>query len=136
MKNGSPALPYVVSFLAGLVICLAVAKLGGRREPWDTSLYFVAGIPLMCVVTFALAFAYPARPWRWVVSMAVGQSIALLMGGGSLSLWPLAIVAMVILLDGRGWRNLTSRTSARARPAPARLRVSVCGRRRRPGSRR
>jgi hypothetical protein len=29
--------------------------------------------------------------------MAVGQSIALLMGGGSLSLWPLAIVAMTVL---------------------------------------
>ena len=31
------------------------------------------------------------------LSMAVGQSIALLMGGGSLSLWPLAIVAMTIV---------------------------------------
>jgi hypothetical protein len=29
--------------------------------------------------------------------MALGQSIVLLMGGGSLSLWPLSIVAMVVL---------------------------------------
>jgi hypothetical protein len=96
-KSQGSTLPYVVSLLAGLAICLAVAKLGGRREPWDSSLYFVAGIPLMCVVSFALAYAYPVRAWRWVVSMAIGQSIALLMGGGSLSLWPLAIVAMTVL---------------------------------------
>lgn len=91
------ALPYVISLGAGLAISLAAAKLGGRREPWDTALYFVAGIPLMCVVSFALAYAYPARAWRWVVSMAMGQSIALVTGGGSLALWPLAIVAMTVL---------------------------------------
>jgi hypothetical protein len=83
--------------VAGLVICLAVAKLGGRREPWDTSLYFVAGIPLMCAVAFALAYVFPLKAWRWVLSMAVGQSIALVLGGGSLSLWPLGMIAMTVL---------------------------------------
>jgi hypothetical protein len=97
-QRPSPAtVPYVVSLLAGLVICLVIAKLGGRREPWDTSLYFVAGIPLMCVVAFAVAYVYPVKAWRWVLSMAVGQSIALVLGGGSLSLWPLGIVAMTVL---------------------------------------
>lgn len=96
-KPTSPALPYVVSFIGGLLICLAVAKLGGRREPWDSSLYFVAGIPLMCVLAFGLAYIYPAGAWRWVLTMAAGQSVAMVMGGGSLSLWPLALVAMVIL---------------------------------------
>ena len=91
------AVPYAISLIAGLVICLVVAKLGGRREPWDSSLYFVAGIPLMCLVAFVLGYLYPTRAWRWALSMAVGQSIALLMGGGSLSLWPLAIVAMTIV---------------------------------------
>src|SRR5690349_6131784 len=96
---GKPAsvVPYVVALIAGFAICLAVAKLGGRKEPWDSSLYFVAGIPLMCLVTFALAYLYVARPLRLAVAMAAGQSIALVMGGGSLSLWPLAIVAMLVL---------------------------------------
>lgn len=93
----SSAVPYIVSFLAGLAICLAGAKLGGRREPWDSSLYFVAGIPIMCVVSFGVAYAYPVKAWRWVAAMALGQSVALLMGGGSLGLWPLAIVAMALL---------------------------------------
>ena len=87
----------MVSLVAGFAICLAVAKLGGRREPWDSSLYFVAGIPLMCVGAFALAYVYPIRAWRGVASMALGQSNVMLMGGGSLSLWPLSIVAMVVL---------------------------------------
>lgn len=108
--------PYVVSLLAGFAICLAVAKLGGRKEPWDSSLYFVAGIPLMCFASFALAFWYPASPWRLAVTMAVGQSIALLLGGGSLSLWPLAIVATIVLslpqlaaaIAGAKWRKRSS----------------------------
>jgi hypothetical protein len=93
----SPALPYIVSLVAGFAICMAIRKVSGRLEMWDSSLYFVAGIPLMCIATFVLAYIYPVRAWRWVVSMAVGQSIVLLMVGGSLALWPLTIVALMIL---------------------------------------
>ena len=51
----------------------------------------------MCVLVFPIAYSFPARAWRWVVAMALGQSIAILLGGGSLSLWPLAIIAMTVL---------------------------------------
>lgn len=97
MKRQSSAFPHAVAFLAGLAICLVVAKLGGRREPWDTSLYFVAGIPLMCAVALWLGYRHPLRAWRWALGIALGQSVALALGGGSLSLWPMALVAMTIL---------------------------------------
>ena len=85
------------AFAAGLGICLAIGFISGRREPWDSSLYFTLGIPLMCAVIAWLACLYPVRAWRWTLSMALGQSLALAMGGGSLSLWPLAIVAMIVV---------------------------------------
>ena len=36
------------------------------------------------------------RPRRWTVSMALGQSVAMLLSGNSLSLWPLSIIAMTV----------------------------------------
>ena len=93
----SDALPYALSFAGGLVTCLAVTLISGRKEAWDSSLYFVAGIPVMCAIAFAVAYAFPTKAWRWAVAIALGQSIAMALGGGSLSLWPLAVVGMAVL---------------------------------------
>lgn len=96
-KKTDDTLPYAASVTTGLVICLAVTMLTGRREAWDSAYYFTAGIPLMCVVMFAISYRYPVRAWRWPLSMAVGQSVAMTIGGGSLSLWPLSIIAMTVV---------------------------------------
>lgn len=89
--------PFAVSALAGLVVCLAIVMATGRSEAWDSPVYFSVGIPVMCLSVFAVSYLFPVRAWRWTVSMAFGQSVAMLLGGNSLSLWPLAIVAMTIL---------------------------------------
>lgn len=89
--------PYVISFIAGLAICLLISGTSGRREAWDAPEYFTIGIPVMCLVIFALAYFFPQRAWRWPLSMALGQSVAMVLGGGSASLWPLAIIAMTVV---------------------------------------
>lgn len=88
---------HAVAIAAGFGICLAIGLISGRREPWDSGLYFTVGIPLMCLVIAWLAYQYPVRAWRWTLSMALGQSLAMALGGGSLTLWPLAIVAMIVV---------------------------------------
>jgi len=90
-------LPYAAATLSGLVVCLAITIATGRNEAWDSGFYFSAGIPVMCVLIFVISYVFPRKAWRWTLSMAVGQSIALVMGGGSLTLWPLAIIAMTVL---------------------------------------
>lgn len=89
--------PFGVSALGGLLVCLAVSMVTGRREAWDSGAYFSVGIPIMCAVIFVIAYRFPDRPWRWAMSMAAGQALALAMAGNSLSLWPLSLVAMTIL---------------------------------------
>lgn len=96
-RPDNSALPYAVSFIAGLAICLFITLASGRKEAWDTPIYFTIGIPLMCAVIFALSYRFPQRAWRWALSMAIGQSVAMVMGGGSASLWPLAILAMTVV---------------------------------------
>jgi hypothetical protein len=90
-------LPFSLAALAGFSVCLAITFATGRKEAWDSSLYFVAGIPAMCALVLPIAWAWPASAWRWAIGMALGQSIALLMGGGSFSLWPLTLIAMTVL---------------------------------------
>ncbi len=89
--------PYAASAAAGFAVCLAITLITGRREAWDAPAYFSVGIPLLCVVIFAISYRFPRRPWRWTLSMAAGQAAALALGGGSLSLWPLAIIAMTVV---------------------------------------
>lgn len=93
----SPALPLSLSAVAGLIVCLAIMKATGKREAWDSAHYFTKGIPIMCAASFALAYFFPSRPWRWTLSMAAGQAVAMAYAGGSLSLWPLSLIAMTIL---------------------------------------
>ena len=89
--------PFGLSVASGLVAWLAVGFVAGKKEAWDSSLYFVAAIPVMCVIAFAIAWRFPVRAWLWAFGIALGQSIGLLFAGGSFSLWPLTIVAMTIL---------------------------------------
>ena len=89
--------PYAISFIAGLATCLFITVTSGRKEAWDSPEYFTIGIPAMCLVIFALAYFFPQRAWRWALSMAIGQSVAMVLGGGSASLWPLAIIAMTVV---------------------------------------
>ena len=91
------AMPFVLSTVAGFAICFAITLITGKKEAWDAGLYFYAGIPIMCVIAFALGFKFPVKAWRWALGIALGQSIAMVIGGGSLSLWPLSIIAMTIV---------------------------------------
>lgn len=92
---GEP-IAYAVSALAGLAVCLAISLATGRKEAWDSGVYFSVGIPIMVLTIFAISYVFPRYAWRWTLSMALGQSVAMLLGGNSLSLWPLAIIAMMI----------------------------------------
>ena len=96
-KPDNHVLPYVISFIAGLAICLFITVTSGRREAWDAPEYFTIGIPAMCLVIFALSYFFPQCAWRWALSMAIGQSVAMVLGGGSASLWPLAMIAMTVV---------------------------------------
>ena len=90
-------IPFISSAAAGLLVCLVISLVTGRKEAWDSEIYFSIGIPVMCAVIFAIGYRFPERAWRWTHSMDVGQAIAMLSAGNSLSLWPLSIVAMTVL---------------------------------------
>lgn len=94
--QGSEFFPYAASFLAGFVVCIALTIASDGGEAVDSSAYFPIAVPLMALVIFAISYAFPRRPARWTLTMAAGQMIAMLMTGSGLSLWPIAMVAMLV----------------------------------------
>jgi hypothetical protein len=88
---------YAIALLIGVVIWVVIAQLSGRREAWDSDLYFSFGMTAACVASFALGLIEPARAWRWGVLPFVGQFIAMLAMAGVGSLLPLGVIMLGIL---------------------------------------
>jgi hypothetical protein len=90
-------LPYIAAAMGGLMTCMVIALASGRREAWDAGAYYSAGIPIMVVLIFIIAWVFPERPWRWTLAMALGQSLSAFLQGSSLSLFPIAIIFMTVV---------------------------------------
>ncbi len=88
---------YFVSGGAGLLVGLALLAASGKKEIWDNAWYFPVGIPVMCLVIFGISYYVPKNAWRWTVTMALGQTASMFLAGGSMSLWPLSIVVMMVM---------------------------------------
>jgi len=95
--RGAGWLPWGLAAGGGFAVCFAIAQATGRSEAWDAREYFSIGIPLMCLIVFGLSWFWPRHAWRWTLGMAAGQAAALVAGGNSLSLWPLATIAMTVV---------------------------------------
>ena len=102
---------------AGAAIWIVIAAATGRREAWDSGAYFALGIPAVCLVSMALAYARPRSPWRWGILPMAGQLAWMLLAHGPGNLLPLGIVAFAIL-------SIPSLVAARAAAAWARHRSS------------
>jgi hypothetical protein len=97
VKQHQDILPYALSAIAGLAVCLTIASISNRNEAWDGDLYYSVGIPIMALIIFIISYLFPQKPWRWTLSMAAGQFMSALINGSSLSLWPLAIIFMTVI---------------------------------------
>jgi hypothetical protein len=58
---------YIGSGATGFIVCLGISLLTGRREAWDSGMYFYLGIPVMAIVIFFLAYKNPVKVWRWTI---------------------------------------------------------------------
>ena len=88
---------YLVLALCGGIIWGLITAATGRREAWDTGLYFSAGIPAVCILSFACGFFRPERPWRWGVAPFAGQFLWMLIAQGAGNLLPLGVIMFGVL---------------------------------------
>ena len=88
---------YLLAVVGGAAIWIFVAAVSGKREAWDSGLYFSMGWPAACLISFVLGFIEPARPWRWGIAPFVGQLAWMVLAQGGGNLLPLGVVMFGVL---------------------------------------
>jgi hypothetical protein len=71
--------------------------LSGRREAWDSSLYWGVAYPLSIALAAVLGYRVPDRPWRWGLAVMLAQAVALAASGSDFGLLPLGLVLFAVL---------------------------------------
>ena len=88
----------IVSALVGLALELFVAASSGRREAWDSAIFWTAGLPIAIVLSFAIGWLSAPRAWIGAAAVAPGQFMAMALRSGEIgSLWVLGLVLSVFL---------------------------------------
>jgi hypothetical protein len=95
-SNGAWWIP-MFGACCGAAIWVAITLATGKREAWDSELYFAAGLPVTYGVSFLLGIV-AQRQWAWAgVAPFSGQFLALLGMAGAGNLLPLGLVVFAIL---------------------------------------
>ena len=87
-----------VALAAGASLWLGTAAVSGRREAWDSPLYWSAAYPLCIALAALLAYLAPERPGRWSFSVMLVQPIAMVLASrGDFGLLPLGLILFAAL---------------------------------------
>lgn len=88
---------YGTAVTIGIVIWIGISMISGRREAFDSVLYYQIGIPVICFASALLGFVEPHQSWRWGALPFCGQFFWLLLTQGPGNLLPLGVIAFSIL---------------------------------------
>ncbi|MBK8019309.1 MAG: hypothetical protein JNL33_08630 [Betaproteobacteria bacterium] len=100
---------------SGVILWLAASVLTDRREPWDSSLYWVVVYPLGLLLSALLGYRHPHQPWRWVLLLFQTQGVCMaLKAGDPGNLWlPAAILLAFLALPGMLLAKIVGRRLSR-----------------------
>ena len=87
----------VIAGAIGISIWVVVSTVSSKSEAWDSPLYLVVGMPLLCVVAGDLALIEPDHPWKWAVAPLAAQAAWMFMTQGFGNLAPLGILFFGVL---------------------------------------
>jgi len=97
MRLSSANWGYVLAAFAGVVLWLATAALTGRKEAWDSSIYWTATYPLAIAVSGLFGYVLPERAWRWGLVVMLAQALTLALAASSFGLLPLGLFMFAVL---------------------------------------
>ena len=81
----------------GAVVWACIALASGRREAWDSELYFVVAMPAIALTAAIVSFFVPQRFWRWAMLPFAGQALIAFLQNPTGNLLPLGLVMFAIL---------------------------------------
>ena len=87
-----------VSLVFGAVVWAVIAHVSGKREAWDSGVYFRVGLPVCYAASGIVGYVKPRRSWRWGVLPFAGQLLWMIVSTREIgSLMPLGAVLMGVL---------------------------------------
>jgi hypothetical protein len=98
MAESNSAIRVSTAVAAGLGLWFIGAEISGRREAWDSGIYWAVFYPISIVACGVLGYLFPERAWRWAPAFFLGQCVAMLLRNGELgNLFPLGLILFGIL---------------------------------------
>jgi hypothetical protein len=77
----------------GIALELTVQSLSGRREAWDSEIYWTLGLPVAALAALAVGFLAERRDWLAAGAIVPAQVTTMMASSGDLvgglALWPL-----------------------------------------------
>jgi hypothetical protein len=94
----TPPVAALLAFLTGVVLEVVVAAAAGRREAWDSPIFFVYGLPAAFAVSFGIGVFSKGRAWLGTLALVPGQIAAMTLRAGEIgTLWPLGLALSAVL---------------------------------------
>jgi hypothetical protein len=88
---------YVPAIAGGAILWIATAVVSGKREAWDSPLYWIAAYPTAIALAGYLGYRVPERPWRWGLAVMLVQAVVLVLSGSGFGLLPLGLIVFSVL---------------------------------------
>lgn len=98
MSDSSSSRPYMIAIAAGAALWAVGSAVSGRREAWDSGMYWAIFYPAAIAVCAVLGYWFPERPWRWCLALFAAQFVTMgLMAGEIGNLAPLGLILFGVL---------------------------------------
>jgi hypothetical protein len=97
MSKLSDKQAYCIAAAGGAILWVATTVVSGRREAWDSPLYWSAAYPLGIATAGVLGYAATDRPWRWGLALMLPQAVTLAIMTFSFGLLPLGLIMFGVL---------------------------------------
>jgi hypothetical protein len=124
MTTMHPRWAYAIATAAGAIGWVAISEASGRREAWDSELYFTWFLPSLALIVATLAFFARERAWRWAFVPFGAQALVAFVQNPTANLLPMGLVVFafygaICLLPVRVGTGLRQRLERSGTPPPA-----------------
>jgi hypothetical protein len=88
----------LLSVAIGVALELGIHALTGRREAWDSPLYWTAGMPIAGAMAVVIGLLARRADWLWSVLIVPGQVLTMMVRSAEISgLLPLTVGLSAVL---------------------------------------
>jgi hypothetical protein len=87
-----------LSIAVGVSLELGIHLATGRREAWDSSLYWTVGLPATVLTSVVIGYLSRGRAWLSTLAIVPAHVLTMMVRSGELGgLWPLTVALSAIL---------------------------------------